>query len=55
MLRSCKGDGGRSSGIGLQEQVPNPHELLGSRALVVSVMEKALQNMSGMSQKDEHP
>ena len=33
-------DEGRSLAIGLQEQVANHHERLGSKALVVSVMEK---------------
>ena len=33
-------DEGRSLAIGLQEQVANPHERLGSKAPVVSVMEK---------------
>jgi len=30
-------DGGRPSGVGVQAQASNHHELLGSRALVVSV------------------
>jgi putative transposase len=34
------GDEGRSLAIGLQEQVANPHKRLGSKAPVVSVVEK---------------
>ena len=34
-------DEGRSLGIGLQDQVPNHLKLLGPKALVVSVQEKA--------------
>jgi len=41
-------DGGRPSGVGLQEQVSNHLKLLWSRALVVSVKEKAGLNLSGM-------
>ena len=45
--RVCSGtpcrvrDEGRSLGIGLQDQIPNHLKLLGSKALVVSVQEKA--------------
>jgi hypothetical protein len=38
---SCKRDEGRPLGAGDQEQAPNRCELLASRALVVSVAEKA--------------
>jgi len=38
---SCKRDGGRPLGAGDQAQAPNRCELLASRALVVSVAEKA--------------
>jgi hypothetical protein len=41
-------DGGRPSGVGLQEQASNHLKLLRSRALVVSVKEKAGLNLSGM-------
>jgi len=37
---SCMADGGRSSGDGLQEQLPNRPELHMLRACVVSVREK---------------
>jgi hypothetical protein len=36
-VRCFAKDGGGPPGVGLQEQAPNRHELLGSRALVVSV------------------
>ena len=42
------------SGIGLQEQVPNYHERHLSKALVVSVMEKASLEVSGVNQEGEH-
>ena len=51
--RSFIGDGGRPSGVGLQGQAPNRHKLLGSRVLVVSVVEKAEAIPSGMTQGDE--
>jgi hypothetical protein len=38
---SCRRDEGRSLGVGDQEPAPNRCELLASRALVVSVAEKA--------------
>ena len=37
----CTEDEGRSFGAVLQEKAPNSHELLQSKAVVVSVMEKA--------------
>jgi len=40
--------------IGLQEQVANHHKRLWLRALVVSVMEKASLQMSGVDQEDEY-
>jgi hypothetical protein len=40
-VRCCTGDEGRPLGAGLQEQAPNPLKLQASRALVVSVEEKA--------------
>ena len=40
-LRSCKGDGGRSSGAALQGEASNHLKLLGSKAPVVSVEEKS--------------
>jgi hypothetical protein len=36
----CRGDGGRSAGIGLQGQIPNRLMRLGPKALVVSDQEK---------------
>ena len=51
--RCFVGDGGRPSGVGLQGQAPNRHKLLGSRALVVNVVEKAEAIPSGMAQGDE--
>jgi len=38
-------DGGRSPAIGVQAQVANHRKRLGSKALVVSVTEKALENV----------
>ena len=40
-MRCCAGDGGRPSGIALQGEVSNHRKLLRSRAVVVSVAEKA--------------
>ena len=40
-VRCCARDGGRSSGAGRQEQAPNHRKLRRSRAVVVSVAEKA--------------
>src|SRR5262249_48183734 len=37
------GDGGGPPGVGLQGQAPNRHKLLGSRVLVVSVVERRRQ------------
>jgi hypothetical protein len=37
----CAEDEGRSFGVVLQEKIPNSHELLQSKAVVVNVMEKA--------------
>jgi hypothetical protein len=37
----CAEDEGRSFGVVWQEKAPNNHELLQSKAVVVSVMEKA--------------
>jgi hypothetical protein len=39
-MKSCMTDGGRPSGDGLQEQLPNRPELHMLRAYVVSVREK---------------
>ena len=39
--RGCTEDEGRPFGVALQGEAPNRHERLGSKALVVSVMEKA--------------
>ena len=39
--RGYKRDGGRSSGIGMQVLISNPLKLLWSKAMVVSVEEKA--------------
>ena len=41
VLRSCKGDGGRSSETALQGEVSNHRKLLWSKAMVVSVAERA--------------
>ena len=38
------GDGGGPSGVGLQEQAPNRHKLLGLRVPVVSVVGKGGSN-----------
>jgi hypothetical protein len=40
-MRCCAGDGGRPSGTALQGEVSNHRKLLRSRAVVVSVAEKA--------------
>ena len=40
-LRSCKGDGGRPSEAAVQGEVSNRLKLLWSKAMVVSVEEKA--------------
>ena len=44
---NCTEDGGGPPGVGLQEQASNRLKLLGLRALVVSVKEKAGLNLSG--------
>ena len=52
--RGCTRDGGGPLGAGLQEQASNHLKLLWSKAMVVSVKEKACQRiMSGMDQGDE--
>jgi hypothetical protein len=51
--RGCTRDGGRSLGVGLQEQAPNHLKLLWSNARVVSVKEKALRKVSGEVQGGE--
>ncbi len=50
--RGCTGDEGRSLGAGLQEQAPNHLKLHGSRALVVSVEEKAQQRLCQVRLKE---
>ena len=42
--RGCTRDGGRSSGIGIQVQIPNSLKLLWSKVMVVSVEEKVPQD-----------
>ena len=52
---NCTKDEGRPLETGLQEQVSNHLKLLWSRAMVVSVKEKARQRIvSGEVQGDEH-
>ena len=51
--RNSEGDGGRPSGAALQGEASNSPELLRSRAVVVSVREKAPQEASCMEQRDE--
>ena len=46
-------DGGRPSEAALQGEASNHPELLRSRAVVVSVREKAPKEASGMEQRDE--
>ena len=41
------------SGIGIQVQIPNFLKLLWSKAMVVSVEEKAYKDTSGMDQEGE--
>ncbi len=51
---NCTEDEGRPLGAGLQEQASNRLKLLWSKAMVVSVEEKAWQKtVSGMDQGDE--
>ena len=52
-VRNCVRDGGRSSGTGRQGQVSNHRKLRRSRAVVVSVAEKAGRDPVGMAQRDE--
>jgi len=53
-VRNCTKDEGRPLGVGLQEQASNHLKLLWSKALVVSVEEKAWQKtVSGEDQGDE--
>jgi hypothetical protein len=52
--RSCATDEGRSLGVGLQEQASNHLKLLWSKAMVVSVKEKARhKTVSGEDQEVE--
>ncbi len=51
--RGCMRDGGRSSGVDMQVKVPNRLKLLWSKAMVVSVEEKAYKDTSGMNQEGE--
>ncbi|GFP25663.1 hypothetical protein HKBW3S25_01144, partial [Candidatus Hakubella thermalkaliphila] len=51
--RGCKRDGGRSSEIGMQVQISNHLKLLWSKAMVVSVEEKAYKDTSGRNQEGE--
>ena len=51
--RGCTRDGGRSSGVDMQVKVPNRLKLLWSKAMVVSVEEKAYEDTSGMNQEGE--
>jgi hypothetical protein len=54
-VRNCTKDEGRPLGAGLQEQVSNHLKLLWSKAMVVSVEEKARQKtVSGKGQGDEY-
>jgi hypothetical protein len=52
-VRNCKGDGGRSSEVGMQVQASNHLTLLWPKTTVVSGEEKASQETSGMKQRDE--
>ena len=52
-VRNCRGDGGRSSEVGMQVQASKHLTLLRSKATVVSGEEKASQETSGMKQRDE--
>jgi hypothetical protein len=52
-MRCCAGDGGWPSGTALQGEVSNHRELLRSRAVVVSVAEKASGEASGGSREGE--
>jgi hypothetical protein len=53
-VRNCTEDEGGPLGAGLQEQASNHLKLLRSKAMVVSVEEKAWQKtVSGMDQGDE--
>jgi hypothetical protein len=52
-MRCCVGDGGGPSGIALQGEVSNHREPLRSRAVVVSVAEKAPVMASGVLREGE--
>ena len=53
--RSCARDEGRPLGAGLQEQASNHLKLLWSKAMVVSIKEKARhKTVLGAVQGDEH-
>ena len=52
-VRCCARDGGRSSGAGRQGKAPNHRKLRRSRAVVVSVAEKAGMISSGVAQRGE--
>ena len=54
LCQSCMKDGGRSSGVGLQGQDSNHHELRELNAVVVSVIGKGAFNASGTDQEGEH-
>jgi len=51
-VRNCTRDEGRSLGAGLQEQASNHLKLLRSKALVVSVEEKAWQGLCQVGIKE---
>jgi hypothetical protein len=50
---SCKRDEGRPLEVGLQDLASNHHELLWSKAMVVSVVGKGTIKVSGTDQEDE--
>lgn len=50
---SCTNDGGRPAGTAVQAEVPNHLEVLWSKAMVLSVKEKAASKLSGVHEEDE--
>jgi hypothetical protein len=49
----CTDDGGRPAGIAMQVEVPNHPKVLRSKAVVLSVGEKAAMKLSGVCHGDE--
>jgi len=55
MQQCCTDDGGRSAGIAIQVEVPNHLKVLWSKAMVLSVKEKATESCQvGIKEMSEH-